>query len=95
MTDDLRARRQLRCSRAGHTLDRGVCTSCGLTVHPARPAPEESQALLGGHRMTVPDPLSPDCEVHKHDACSGDAWDLLRDEITACTCHCHTTRRTP
>jgi hypothetical protein len=40
--------------------------------------------------MTVPDPVSPDCETAKHAACSGDAWDLLRDELTTCTCTCHT-----
>jgi len=42
--------------------------------------------------MSVPDPLSPDCEVAKHTACSGDAWDLLADEVTACTCACHRRR---
>jgi hypothetical protein len=39
--------------------------------------------------MTVPDPLSPDCEQRKCHACSGDAFDLLKDEVTRCTCACH------
>jgi hypothetical protein len=33
--------------------------------------------------------LSPDCEVLKHTACSGDAWDLDTDQATPCTCPCH------
>lgn len=33
--------------------------------------------------------LSPDCEQRKHVACTGDAWDKDRDELTACTCGCH------
>jgi hypothetical protein len=40
-------------------------------------------------QMTVPDPLSPDCEQRKHTACTGEAWDFLRDEPASCTCHCH------
>lgn len=39
--------------------------------------------------MSVPDPLSPDCEQRKHRACSGDAWDVLKDEPASCTCACH------
>lgn len=40
--------------------------------------------------MSVPDPLSPDCETGKHSpTCSGDAWDLLKDEPAPCTCECH------
>jgi hypothetical protein len=39
--------------------------------------------------MTVPEPISPDCEQRKHQACSGDAWDMLRDELTECRCECH------
>ena len=42
--------------------------------------------------MTVPDATSPDCEVKKHQACSGDAWDMLRDEITTCKCPSHKER---
>lgn len=42
--------------------------------------------------MTVPDPTSPDCETAKHQACSGDAWDHLRDEPTTCRCICHTPK---
>lgn len=29
---------------------------------------------------------SPDCEQGKHDACSGDAWDMDQDEPTECQC---------
>lgn len=43
--------------------------------------------------VTVPDPLSPDCEQRKHGACSGDAWNLVRDEPAACTCECHRATR--
>jgi hypothetical protein len=39
--------------------------------------------------MSVPAPTSPDCEQRKHAACSGDAWDLLKDQAAACTCECH------
>jgi hypothetical protein len=44
--------------------------------------------------MTVPDPLSPDCEQRKCTACTGEAWDLLRDKPADCTCHCHRKERT-
>jgi hypothetical protein len=39
--------------------------------------------------MSVPAPTSPDCEQRKHAACSGNAWDLLKDQAAACTCECH------
>jgi hypothetical protein len=40
-------------------------------------------------------PLSPDClgAPYKCPACSGDAWDDERDEMTACSCRCHEGRR--
>ncbi|MFC8733141.1 hypothetical protein ACFT5B_11840 [Luteimicrobium sp. NPDC057192] len=34
--------------------------------------------------------LNPDCAQGKHKACAGDAWNLAADELTECTCHCHT-----
>ncbi|MEV4735537.1 MULTISPECIES: hypothetical protein [unclassified Microbacterium] len=33
--------------------------------------------------------LGADCRDGKHAACIGDAWDILRDEATPCTCPCH------
>lgn len=33
---------------------------------------------------------SPDCEVGKHAACSGDGWDHENDRPAACPCLCHT-----
>jgi hypothetical protein len=45
------------------------------------------------HGMTVPDPTSPDCEQRKHTACTGDAWDKLKDRPADCTCDCHQARR--
>jgi len=33
--------------------------------------------------------VSPDCEVLKHDACTGDAWDEVADRIDSCFCPCH------
>jgi hypothetical protein len=33
--------------------------------------------------------VSPDCQVGKHVACSGDAWDVVDDVPTACECDCH------
>ncbi|MFJ4174020.1 hypothetical protein [Microbacterium sp. NPDC089696] len=33
--------------------------------------------------------LGADCRDEKHAACIGDAWDVLRDEATPCTCFCH------
>jgi hypothetical protein len=35
------------------------------------------------------EPTSPDCEVGKHTACAGDAWDDTRDALTDCCCTCH------
>lgn len=32
---------------------------------------------------------SPDCRSGKHGSCTGDAWDLERDQLTACPCGCH------
>lgn len=36
--------------------------------------------------------LSPDCRDGKHHACVGTAWDDAADELTGCTCPCHTAR---
>lgn len=35
--------------------------------------------------------MNPDCRDAKHTACSGTAWDDTRDELTTCSCDCHTT----
>jgi hypothetical protein len=37
-------------------------------------------------------PLSPDCELNKHTACTRDsaAWSDVRDAPVDCTCRCHT-----
>ena len=32
---------------------------------------------------------SPDCDVAKHTACSGDAWDHEADLPARCACGCH------
>jgi hypothetical protein len=38
----------------------------------------------------LPVPLSPDCQVGKHGACSGDSWDDAADSPARCPCTCHT-----
>ena len=45
--------------------------------------------LLNGHSVTAAVAASPDCRAAKHTACSGDAWDVVRDEPAACPCSCH------
>ncbi|WP_181131604.1 hypothetical protein [Rathayibacter sp. AY2B5] len=35
------------------------------------------------------DQLNPECEVGKHGACHGDAWNQETDEPADCTCTCH------
>lgn len=41
----------------------------------------------------APDPrpwiLSPDCRDGNCSKCNGDAWDLMKDMPTSCTCHHH------
>lgn len=41
----------------------------------------------------IPDPagwhLSPDCRDGNCSKCPGDAWDMLKDMPTSCTCHHH------
>lgn len=32
--------------------------------------------------------MNPDCRDGKHKACSGDGWDLERDEPAKCPCEC-------
>ena len=39
--------------------------------------------------MTVPDPLSDECEKREHGTCPDYAWNLLTDSFEPCTCHCH------
>ncbi|ALY08750.1 hypothetical protein PQB77_gp63 [Arthrobacter phage Correa] len=34
--------------------------------------------------------MNPDCRDGKHQACSGDGWDLEKDEPCPCNCPCHT-----
>ena len=34
-------------------------------------------------------PLSPDCRVGSHRACTGDAWDHVADGPAVCPCECH------
>ncbi|GAA4762406.1 hypothetical protein [Microbacterium gilvum] len=36
-----------------------------------------------------PLPISPDCEPGKHSACTGDAWDDVKDVPAPCSCACH------
>lgn len=38
---------------------------------------------------------SPDCQVGKHAACSGGAWDEIRDEPAPCPCLCHAPAAAP
>jgi len=33
--------------------------------------------------------VNPDCRDGKHASCSGDGWDLERDQPAACACDCH------
>lgn len=32
---------------------------------------------------------NPECSAGKHSNCSGDGWDLERDEPAQCPCECH------
>lgn len=34
-------------------------------------------------------PINPDCLAGKHAACTGDAWDMIADDLTICACTCH------
>ncbi|GAA2237574.1 hypothetical protein GCM10010401_07200 [Rarobacter faecitabidus] len=36
--------------------------------------------------------MNPDCAQGKHAACTGDAWNEIADELTACDCDCHQDR---
>lgn len=33
--------------------------------------------------------MNPDCRDGKHQACSGDGWDMEYDQDAPCTCRCH------
>lgn len=44
--------------------------------------------------MNETPPINPDCLTGKHQACAGDAWDVLTDSATPCVCPCHTEGRT-
>jgi hypothetical protein len=48
-------------------------------------------AYRKAHGMTVPLPLSADCETRQHRDCQGKAINALTDRIDDCTCQCHKT----
>jgi hypothetical protein len=39
--------------------------------------------------IVEPAPVSPECVVNRHAACTGDAWSERLDLLVACTCACH------
>ena len=39
--------------------------------------------------MTVPDPLSVDCQLQRHTSCHGVAMNILTDKPSPCRCTCH------
>lgn len=46
---------------------------------------------MGGLNVERDDHLNPDCRDGKHKACAGDAWCMVTDEPSTCSCDCHAT----
>lgn len=91
VTDDCRVKVQLRKQRQTLTASQSRSLAAEL-VRAAGEAEKAAAELLHVHEPASFDVviLSPDCrDGNKHRACVGTAWDMGRDELTNCTCHCH------
>jgi hypothetical protein len=45
--------------------------------------------------IVEPAPVSPECAVLRHAACTGDAWSDRLDVLVVCTCACHDVQEEP
>lgn len=91
-TDDCRVRVELK----RRTTTMLVSQAREFAAEIFQAADEAERASRAAERLPEPASfdvaiLSPDCGAgEKHRACIGTAWDIDKDELTNCTCSCHT-----